>query len=89
MLRAASIDSNQGQTMMKIKFQRRQFLHLAAGAFALPAASRVARASPTSATPANHYALLRTIEAGFGLPALEHAGSPGTPLLSGLLQPGR
>jgi hypothetical protein len=36
--------------------------------------------------PANHYALLRTIEANFGLPALGNAGSSSTPLLSGLLK---
>jgi hypothetical protein len=59
------------------------------GKVALIAAGGAARKGATSATPANHYALLRTIEAGFRLPALGHAGSPGTPLLSGLLQPGR
>jgi tripartite-type tricarboxylate transporter receptor subunit TctC len=64
MLRAASIDSNQGQTMMKIKFQRRQFLHLAAGAFALPAASRVARAQ---AYPTGPVRLVVGFSAGGGV----------------------
>ena len=59
------------------------------GQVALIAAGGAARRSATTAVPANHYALLRTIEAGFRLPALGSAGSPGTPLLSGLLQPGR
>jgi hypothetical protein len=35
---------------------------------------------------ANHYALLRTIEAGFGLPLLGHAAAPTTRFLSGLLK---
>ena len=61
MLRAASIDSNQGQTMMKIKFQRRQFLHLAAGAFA---ASRVARAQ---AYPTGPVRLVVGFSAGGGV----------------------
>jgi hypothetical protein len=34
---------------------------------------------------ANHYALLRTIEAGFGLRTLGNAGAASTPLLQGLL----
>jgi hypothetical protein len=59
------------------------------GQVALIAAGGAARHAATTAVPANHYALLRTIEAGFGLPALGNAGSPDTPLLSGLLQPGR
>jgi phosphatidylinositol-3-phosphatase len=57
------------------------------GQVALIAAGGAARHGATTATPANHYALLRTIEAGFGLPTLGNAGSPNTPLLSGLLQP--
>ena len=55
------------------------------GHVALIAAGGDARRGTTTAVPANHYALLRTIEAGFGLPALGHAA--GMPLLSGLLQP--
>jgi acid phosphatase len=37
---------------------------------------------------ANHYSLLRTIEAGFGLRTLGKAGSKSTPLLRGLLSGG-
>ncbi len=37
---------------------------------------------------ANHYALLRTIEAGFGLRALGNAGDASTPLLRALLRAG-
>ena len=55
------------------------------GHVALIAAGGDARRGTTTAVPANHYALLRTIEAGFGLPPLGHAA--GMPLLSGLLQP--
>jgi phosphatidylinositol-3-phosphatase len=36
-------------------------------------------------TPANHYALLRTIEATFGVHALGDAGARSTPVLTGLL----
>jgi hypothetical protein len=57
------------------------------GRVALIAAGGAARRSATSGIPANHYALLRTIEAGFGLRALGRAGSPTTPLLRGLLKP--
>lgn len=57
------------------------------GHVALIAAGGAARRGATDAVPANHYALLRTIEAGFGLPALGNAGSPSTPLLTGLLTP--
>jgi phosphatidylinositol-3-phosphatase len=46
-----------------------------------------ARAGARLSVRANHYALLRTIEAAFGLPPLGHAADPGTPLLSGLLKP--
>jgi hypothetical protein len=46
------------------------------------AAMRGARVS----VPANHYALLRTIEGGFGLSTLQQSGSGSTPLLSGLLR---
>jgi hypothetical protein len=54
------------------------------GHVALIAAGGDARRDATTAVPANHYALLRTIEASFGLPPLGHAA--GTPLLSGLLR---
>lgn len=57
------------------------------GHVALVAAGGAARRGATDAAPANHYALLRSIEAGFGLPALGSAGSPATPLLTGLLKP--
>jgi copper chaperone CopZ len=57
------------------------------GKVALIAAGGAARKGATTAAPANHYALLRTIEANFRLPALGHAGAPTTPLLSGLLKP--
>lgn len=57
------------------------------GHVALIAAGAAARRGVSLATPANHYALLRTIEAGFGLPALGNATSPTTPVLSGLLRP--
>jgi hypothetical protein len=55
---------------------------------ALIAAGGAARHGVTSAVPANHYALLRTIEGGFRLRALGEAGSAITPVLSGLLRPG-
>jgi phosphatidylinositol-3-phosphatase len=54
------------------------------GHVALIAAGGDARRDATTAVPANHYALLRTIEASFGLPPLGHAA--GTTLLSGLLR---
>jgi phosphatidylinositol-3-phosphatase len=56
------------------------------GHIALIAAGGAARTGATTPAPANHYALLRTIEANFGLPALGNAGSSSTPLLSGLLK---
>lgn len=58
------------------------------GQVALIAAGGAARRGARTAVPANHYALLRTIEANFGLPALRNAGNRSTPLLSGLLKPG-
>ena len=58
------------------------------GHVALIAAGGAARRGATDAVPANHYALLRTIEAGFGLPALGKAGSSSTPLLTGLVKRG-
>lgn len=56
------------------------------GHVALIAAGGAAKHATRVATPANHYSLLRTIEANFGLPALGQAGSPTTPVLSGLLK---
>jgi phosphatidylinositol-3-phosphatase len=58
------------------------------GHVALIAAGGMARRGATTAVEANHYALLRTIEAGFDLPALGRAASPATPVLSGLLRNG-
>jgi hypothetical protein len=58
------------------------------GRIALIAAGAAARRHARSAVAANHYALLRTIEAGFGLRALGNAGDRSTPLLRGLLQSG-
>ena len=55
------------------------------GHVALIAAGGDARRSATTSVPANHYALLRTIEAAFGLPPLGRAA--GAPLLTGLLRP--
>ena len=57
------------------------------GHVALIAAGGDARRGASIAVPANHYALLRTSEAGFGLPALGHAADSDTPLLTGLLRP--
>jgi hypothetical protein len=48
---------------------------------ALIAAGGAARNHARTAVDANHYALLRTIEAGFGLSALDKAGAKSTPLL--------
>jgi phosphatidylinositol-3-phosphatase len=58
------------------------------GHVALIAAGGLARRGATTAVEANHYALLRTIEAGFDLPALGQAASAETPVLSGLLRKG-
>jgi phosphatidylinositol-3-phosphatase len=57
------------------------------GHVALIAAGGAARRNARVGVPANHYALLRTIEANFGLPQLGTAGASTTPLLSGLLRP--
>lgn len=57
------------------------------GRVVLIAAGGAARRGVRTSVPANHYALLRTIEANFGVPALGRAGLPSTPLLSGLLRP--
>jgi phosphatidylinositol-3-phosphatase len=56
------------------------------GHVALIAAGGLARRGAVTAVEANHYALLRTIEAGFDLPALGRAASPATPVLTGLLR---
>jgi hypothetical protein len=56
------------------------------GHIALIAAGGAARRGATAPVSANHYALLRTIEANFGLPALGKAGSSSTPLLGSLLK---
>ncbi len=39
-------------------------------------------------TPYNHYSLLKTIEAAFGLPYLGHAADPGTMTMAPMLAPG-
>jgi len=57
------------------------------GRIALIAAGGVARGHTRTHVEADHYALLRTIEAGFGLRALRDAGKPSTPVLRGLLEP--
>jgi acid phosphatase len=46
-----------------------------------------ARAGARVAVRANHYALLKTIEAGLRVGALGHARQANTPVLTGLLQP--
>jgi hypothetical protein len=51
------------------------------------AAGGAARRHTRVATRANHYALLRTLEARFGARAVAHAGADSTPLLPGLLRP--
>ena len=56
------------------------------GRVALIAAGGAARSGARTPVPANHYALLRTIEANLGVPALRNASLPSTPLLTGLLQ---
>lgn len=56
------------------------------GHIALIAAGGEARRHARLGQPANHYALLRTLEAHFGLPPLGKAGSASTPLLSGLVR---
>jgi hypothetical protein len=58
------------------------------GLVALIAAGPAARRNAQHAVPANHYALLRTVEAGFRLRALGNAGAKSTPLLRGLLRGG-
>lgn len=56
------------------------------GHIALMATGGLARHHARLATPATHVALLRTIEANFGLPALPGVATATTPLLAGLLQ---
>ncbi len=56
------------------------------GRVPLIAAGGAARRNARLVLPANHYALLRTIEGNFRLPALGQSGSSSTPLLSGLLR---
>ncbi len=56
------------------------------GRVPLIAAGGAARPGARTAIPANHYALLRTIEGGFGLRTLQGSGSASTPLLSDLLR---
>jgi hypothetical protein len=56
------------------------------GHIALIAAGGAARRHVRLGVVANHYALLRTLEANFGLPPLGQAGAPSTPLLSGLVK---
>lgn len=57
------------------------------GRIALIAAGGAARRHTRTAVRANHYALLRTLEAGFGLRTLGNAGNASTPVLRRLLQP--
>src|SRR4051794_16882329 len=59
------------------------------GRVALIAAGNLARHGVRVAIPATHVALLRTIEANFGLPALPGAAGSPTPLLDRLLRPRR
>jgi hypothetical protein len=56
------------------------------GRVALIAAGSAARNQVSTPVVANHYALLRTLEAGFGLRALGNAGDKSTPLLRALLR---
>ena len=56
------------------------------GRVALIAAGGAARRGARSPVPANHYSLLRTIEANLGVPALRKASLPSTPLLTGFLR---
>ena len=57
------------------------------GRIALIAAGGAARQHTQAAVRANHYALLRTLEAGFRLRALGNAGNSSTPVLRGLPKP--
>jgi hypothetical protein len=53
----------------------------------LIAVGPAARAHTRLGVVANHYALLKTIEAAFHLIPLGHAGDGQTPLLTGVLRP--
>jgi phosphatidylinositol-3-phosphatase len=55
------------------------------GRVPLIAAGGGARRHTTLPVTANHYALLRTISEGFGIPPLGNAALPSTPVLAGLL----
>jgi phosphatidylinositol-3-phosphatase len=55
------------------------------GRIALIAAGPLARHRAVSRAGVNQYALLRSLEAGFGLRTLGNAGRPSTPLLTGLV----
>jgi len=57
------------------------------GHVALIAIGPGARSHARVSTPADHYSLLATLEAGLRLPALGQAASPSTHLLAGLLTP--
>lgn len=58
------------------------------GQVALIAAGGAARQRTQTAVDANHYALLRTIQANFDLRTLGKSGAQSTPLLGGLLKGG-
>jgi phosphatidylinositol-3-phosphatase len=58
------------------------------GHIALIATGPGARSHARVATPADHYSLLATLEAGLRVPPLGHAASPATHLLAGLLARG-
>jgi hypothetical protein len=58
------------------------------GRIALIAAGGMARPHTRTAIAADHYALLRTIEANFRQPTLGNAGATSTPLLGALLKGG-
>jgi phosphatidylinositol-3-phosphatase len=60
--------------------------HRGGGHVALIAAGPASRRGAIVRRLADHYSLLRTIEAGYRLPALGRAGAHSTPLLTGLLR---
>jgi hypothetical protein len=59
---------------------------LGGGRIPLIAAGGAARRHATDGVPANHYALLKTIETQLKVPLLRNAAHEGTPLLSGLVK---
>jgi acid phosphatase len=61
-------------------------LQAGGGRVPLIAAGALARRGRRVPVPANHYALLRTIEGNLGVPALRNAGLPSTPLLGAMLR---